>query len=793
MPTYVVTDPKSGRKVKLTGDSPPTDADLDEIFASLPAVQKLSNSEIESLYPYPEKPESARPSMRGGSGMAQSGRIASYKDQVAEVDRIRELARTNPEQAALIAEMTPTEKTLVGLGAGLTDVRRWMAALDEKITPSGWPISPISAPPESTGISELTQVSPAAAGGRVVGQALPFLPGGLMAGGLRAGGTVIIPEASGIFGAAARQAVVGGAEGGIISAGTGGDAEKGALVGATVSGGLEAIVPVLGRVAGALIRRVKGSAPSAPPIDANLNPSPELQQVLDESGMTMDDLIEESGVKDLAQETAAAATSGAEGRISDLASKIELNPARVAAAEREGVQAPIAVLTDQSPVQEIVGAASAVPGSKTSEELVRFSKELTKRAEDFVEKSSGYLDKEVVSESLKGSMQKQIKDLSDQSSAIYRQIDSAVPADTIVNAKALRAEIARRGAKSQKGVGGLTKVEQDVFSTIQGKPTYFDIDRLRKDIGASIGKVEGTYTNEQTAVLKDMYSKLTQLQEGVADQVGVGAGDLWRQAKELDKARFAIQENSEFLFGKNNVGSIMPKLESSLAMLAKGNNKNFNEIVGSIPEKQRPAVISGALDSILRKSYAGDVRLDANGFAKWYNQLGRSQSNKSALMSELPEGAEKRLDDLYLLAQGLSNVTNNRVRTGVVNSIFKNFEESDGLVAKLYNISEKAAETPIIGAALGPTGRIIASTAKMAAKEKTPVIEAADNLLASPEFRTAVLSMDLPAKKRAAAMKKLESTDSYKKYISSQSKARAAQIASVGLIPFLVSEEEEAK
>lgn len=782
MPTYVVTDPASGRKVKLTGDSPPTDADLDEIFASLPAVQKLSNSEIESLYPYPEKPESARPAMRGGSGMAQSGRIASYKDQVAEVDRIRELAKTNPEQAALIAEMTPTEKTLVGIGAGLTDVRRGLAALDEKITPSGWPISPISAPPESTGISELTQVSPAAAGGRVVGQALPFVPAGLAAGSIAS-----IPARIGA------SALVGGLEGGTIAEGTGGDAEKGALVGATVSGGLEAIVPVLGRVAGALIRRVKGSAPAGPPIDANLNPSPELQQVLDESGMTMDDLIEESGVKDLAQETAAAATSGAEGRVADLASKIELNPARVAAAEREGLQAPIAVLTDQSPVQEIVGAASAVPGSKTSEELVRFSKELTKKAEDFIEKSAGYLDKEVVSESLKGSMQKQIKDLADQSSAIYKQIDSAVPPDTIVNAKALRAEIAKRGAKSQKGVGGLTKVEQDVFSTIQGKPTYFDIDRLRKDIGASIGKVEGTYTNEQSAVLKDMYSKLTQLQEGVADQVGAGAGDLWRQAKELDKARFAIQENSEFLFGKNNVGSIMPKLESSLAMLAKGNNKNFNEIVGSIPEKQRPAVISGALDAILRKSYAGDVRIDANGFAKWYNQLGRSQSNKAMLMSELPDGAEKRLDDLYLLAQGLSNVTNNRVRTGVVNSIFKNFEETDGLVAKLYNLSEKASETPIVGAALGQTGRIIASTAKMAAKEKTPVIEAADNLLASPEFRTAVLSMDLPAKKRAVAMKKLESTDSYKKYMSYQSKARAAQISSVGLIPFLVSEEEEAK
>lgn len=33
MPTYQVTDPQSGRVLRLTGDAPPTDADLDEIFA----------------------------------------------------------------------------------------------------------------------------------------------------------------------------------------------------------------------------------------------------------------------------------------------------------------------------------------------------------------------------------------------------------------------------------------------------------------------------------------------------------------------------------------------------------------------------------------------------------------------------------------------------------------------------------------------------------------------------------------------------------------------------------------
>lgn len=46
MPTYVVTDPASGRKVKLTGDTPPTDADLDDIFASLPPASAAPRGEI---------------------------------------------------------------------------------------------------------------------------------------------------------------------------------------------------------------------------------------------------------------------------------------------------------------------------------------------------------------------------------------------------------------------------------------------------------------------------------------------------------------------------------------------------------------------------------------------------------------------------------------------------------------------------------------------------------------------------------------------------------------------------
>ena len=53
MPTYTVTDPATGRKVNLTGDSPPTEQELEEVFSSLGA---------------PAKPRAVAP--RGGAPMS---------------------------------------------------------------------------------------------------------------------------------------------------------------------------------------------------------------------------------------------------------------------------------------------------------------------------------------------------------------------------------------------------------------------------------------------------------------------------------------------------------------------------------------------------------------------------------------------------------------------------------------------------------------------------------------------------------------------------------------------------
>lgn len=47
MPSYLVTDPQTGRKLKLTGDSPPTEQELEQIFSNAKPAQAKP---IQDLY-----------------------------------------------------------------------------------------------------------------------------------------------------------------------------------------------------------------------------------------------------------------------------------------------------------------------------------------------------------------------------------------------------------------------------------------------------------------------------------------------------------------------------------------------------------------------------------------------------------------------------------------------------------------------------------------------------------------------------------------------------------------------
>jgi len=70
MPSYTVRDPASGRSVTLTGDSPPTEQELEEVFASLPAQQNQAPVQQPSFM----EPSTAISTVTGGPAGPAMGR-----------------------------------------------------------------------------------------------------------------------------------------------------------------------------------------------------------------------------------------------------------------------------------------------------------------------------------------------------------------------------------------------------------------------------------------------------------------------------------------------------------------------------------------------------------------------------------------------------------------------------------------------------------------------------------------------------------------------------------------------
>jgi hypothetical protein len=252
-----------GTDPELIGDA------IDEYFVSQPA--QASPAVVE------KKPIAVDP-YSGVGGMSSVYGFDQSKYDQNKARQERALAEMPPEQAAIISEMSGLERFLTGVGAGLTDIQRGISAIDKKITPEGWPVPAIPAPGEATGIMELESASGAASGGRMIGQAAPFLPAALATGGI-----------SSLAGRVAGSSLVGATEGAAIASGTDKDPIAGALVGAGIGGSAEVVGSALSRIAAPLVQKWFGKGAKA--FDDSGNPTPELNQAVKNEGLSLDDIL----------------------------------------------------------------------------------------------------------------------------------------------------------------------------------------------------------------------------------------------------------------------------------------------------------------------------------------------------------------------------------------------------------------------------------------------------------------------------------------------------------------------
>lgn len=205
----------------------------------------------------------------------QTGEISEIakNEQGSVVPRFTATEEELAAGARQVAEdVGPVQAVAIGIGKGLFNIGRGLGLLDP---------AEIS---ETEAFEALKRRRPfTTGGGEIVGEALPFLPAGAVAGTIRS-----------TAGRIAGTAAVGAVEGGVIAKSRGEDIKRGAGIGGAVAGGIEALIPIVGSLGNALIRRVTGRVPQGAIIDNTGRPTEILQDALDAAGVSFDDLTNEA-------------------------------------------------------------------------------------------------------------------------------------------------------------------------------------------------------------------------------------------------------------------------------------------------------------------------------------------------------------------------------------------------------------------------------------------------------------------------------------------------------------------
>lgn len=199
------------------------------------------------------------------------------------------------EIAALNDSIHPAMKPFIGMGRGFTNIGRAVGLVE----PENPTVRQAGDDLEARNISAM--------GGKVMGEALPFVPLTALAGaGLvtTAGKSakVIIPAAEKLLTRFTGSAMLGALEGAAVAKGQSDpndnkdDTDRilaSGGVGGILAGATEVVFPVLGRMGHSLFRRLKRT-PKGDLFNADGTPTDELLEALDEVGMTYDELEDQA-------------------------------------------------------------------------------------------------------------------------------------------------------------------------------------------------------------------------------------------------------------------------------------------------------------------------------------------------------------------------------------------------------------------------------------------------------------------------------------------------------------------
>lgn len=464
-------------------------------------------------------------------------------------------------------------------------------------------------------------------------------------------------------------------------------------------------------------------------------------------------------------------------------------------------------LSGNQSIRNIEGALAALPNNDLAKQRFAPLDQLTQRADDFISQFGGNRDKAAFSDDFKRNANATITGLGTQADDLYRYIGQQIPRTTQAPADNtvayLRSKSAELGGKpllnaeESKALAVLSPTSRTVSAgalypgqvrTEITHPTYAALDLVRKQIGQGY-RNSGPFKDMESGTRDALYSALTRDQEALVNSVSPDLGGVYQGAKALVAQRKSLEEGLQSVLGKDLSASIATSFGSSVKQLAKGNFKNFDNIIQHIPEKDRQSAIVTAMGDAFSNA-SSKMDLSASGFVRWYGELGRNNSARARLTKYLPQDAVQRLDDIFTLSKAISDAASASKQTGISIGVLKDIADEGGVVARIMEIAKPALAAEGVGMAAGIPG-LGAGAAIVTAmrRNQEPIQDRAAKLLASPKLREMLSSYVASGGQLKANVlareKQLVRTQAYRSWERALSESSRARVATVGPLVYL--------
>lgn len=426
------------------------------------------------------------------------------------------------------------------------------------------------------------------------------------------------------------------------------------------------------------------------------------------------------------------------------------------------------------------------PGSKLGAIEEKAIRDLGERADSLIEDLGGSTDKSLLDANIKNDINTATGDLQNQSNKLYETVENAIPKSTIVDPTSSRSYV----EETLNDLGGneklLSLAEKKLLDIKDDNPTYFALDRIRKDVGEALRKKSGPYATDESGTLKRVYRVLSEDQQGVAEAFNVGSE--YAAARKFVQSRKDLEKQSVELFGREINGSIIPKLKTAATSLTSGDISRFRRLMNALPKERRQEAAATMLNNLFT---LGARRQDAigQGFVNAFKGLNRNKEAKDLLFKNLPPGARARFDKIGSVATGIFRSKELENTSKTARDIISAMEEG-GMFKKMFTTGSKIATAEGISTTLGfpgaGTAGVVGTTL---AKRKSKATDAAEEFLTSKKFSDAVKTA--ADGNPVGAQNILNKSPSYRKWLRSMNKEDAAKIATVGFIPWVTGQTEE--